>query len=99
MLSLDLSFPTLNTLIIELLDQKLITQHERGESIGGRKPNLYQLKNELLRILCIEMDRFNCSLSFIYNNGNLFDKTVIYPIMLCLDDIKFHNYIYLLLTF
>ncbi|MCT1525109.1 ROK family protein [Sphingobacterium hotanense] len=85
MLSLDLSFPTLNALIVDLLEQKLITQHERGESIGGRKPNLYQLKNELFRILCIEMDRFNCSLSFIDNNGNLLAKTVRYPLMLSRD--------------
>jgi len=76
MLSLDLSFPTLNTLIIELLDQKLITQHERGESIGGRKPNLYQLRNELFRVLCIEVDRFNINISYIENNGSLLVRTV-----------------------
>ncbi|MVZ65112.1 ROK family protein [Sphingobacterium sp. DK4209] len=85
MLSLDLSFPTLNTLIIELLDQKLITQHERGESIGGRKPNLYQLRNELFRVLCIEVDRFNINISYIDNNGNLLARTVRYPLMLSRD--------------
>lgn len=85
MLSLDLSFPTLNTLIIELLDQKLITQHERGESIGGRKPNLYQLRNELFRVLCIEVDRFNINISYIENNGSLLARTVRYPFLLSRD--------------
>ena len=85
MTSLDLSFPTLNSLLIELLDQNLITQHERGESIGGRKPNLYELRDELFRVLCIEMDRFGLKINYIDNNCNFLGKGKRYPLSLSRD--------------
>ncbi len=85
MTSLDLSFPTLNSLLIELLDQNLITQHERGESIGGRKPNLYELRDELFRVLCIEMDRFGLRINYIDNNCNFIRKGKRYPLSLSRD--------------
>lgn len=78
MKSLNLSFPTLNSLILDLIDQKLVIQNERGESFGGRKPNLYQLSNDIFNVLCIEVDRFSIKLSCVDNNNNkLYNNLVV----------------------
>lgn len=68
---LGISFPTLNTLILELIEQKLLIQNERGESIGGRKPNLYQLNDGIFKVLCVEVNRFSVKLSYVDNNNNI----------------------------
>lgn len=68
---LNISFPTLNTLILELIEQKLLIQNERGESIGGRKPNLYQLNDGIFKVLCIEVNRFSVKISFVDNNNKI----------------------------
>lgn len=67
---LGISFPTLNSLLLELIDQKLLIQNERGESIGGRKPNLYQLNDGIFKVLCVEVNRFSLKISFVDNNNN-----------------------------
>ncbi|TDQ75218.1 ROK family transcriptional regulator [Sphingobacterium yanglingense] len=68
---LGISFPTLNTLIVELIDQKLLIQNERGESVGGRKPNLYQLNDGIFKVLCVEVNRFSVKISFVDNNNRV----------------------------
>lgn len=68
---LGISFPTLNTMILELIEQKLLIQNERGESIGGRKPNLYQLNDGIFKVLCVEVNRFSVKLSFVDNNNKI----------------------------
>ncbi len=85
MKKLDLSFPTLNTLIVDLVKQNLLIQHERGESVGGRKPNLYQLNNNLFKVLTIELDKFGCFLTIVDNNGNLLNKTKRHSLQLSRD--------------
>lgn len=40
----NLSLPTLNLIMSELIQEGLLEQKSKGESIGGRKPNLYQIK-------------------------------------------------------
>jgi len=85
MKKLDLSFPTLNTLIVDLVKQNLLIQHERGESLGGRKPNLYQLNNNLFKVLTIELDKYGCFLTLVDNNGNVLNKTKRYPLQLSRD--------------
>jgi len=41
---LNLSLPTSLTLINELMEEDLIERKGRGESVGGRKPDLYALR-------------------------------------------------------
>ncbi len=71
MKSLTLSFPTLNTLMVELVEKKYLNQHERGESLGGRKPNLYQLSDSLFRVLTIEINRRSIRIALVDNNCNI----------------------------
>ncbi|GGH23190.1 ROK family transcriptional regulator [Sphingobacterium alkalisoli] len=76
---INLSFPTLNAIISELTLEGLIEQKEKGESIGGRKPNLYQLCNEVFNILSVEVERFTIRLIVLDNNHNTVYSSRSYP--------------------
>lgn len=60
------SFPILN----ELINRNLIEKRGLGESIGGRKPDLYGIKDDTLYVLGIEMGTFETKMS-IFNAGNV----------------------------
>ncbi|ERJ61088.1 ROK family transcriptional regulator [Sphingobacterium paucimobilis] len=85
MKALGISFPTLNALIVELIDQKLLLQKERGESIGGRKPNLYQLNDGIFKVLCVEVNRFSVKISYIDNNSRILVPSTSYDCDLSVD--------------
>ncbi|RKE43381.1 ROK family protein [Sphingobacterium detergens] len=74
--NLSLSLPTVNSLIAELLEDNIVRQFDKGESIGGRKPNLYRLCDGLFQVLCIELQRFSITLSIMDNNQNIVAETV-----------------------
>lgn len=71
MKSLDISFPTINSLMVEMVENKYLIQHERGESVGGRKPNLYQLSDQLFRVLTIELNHKSVRFVLLDNNSNI----------------------------
>lgn len=85
MKSLALSFPTLNALMVEMVEKKYLLQHERGESLGGRKPNLYQLNRHLFQVLTIELDRRFVCLTVVDNNCNILIESKKYPFSLSTD--------------
>ncbi|GAA4148402.1 ROK family transcriptional regulator [Sphingobacterium kyonggiense] len=68
MKKLNISFPTLNAFLVDLVVQGLIIQHERGESIGGRKPNLYQLNDNLFKIVTVEVRKQSLKIQILDNN-------------------------------
>lgn len=74
--NLFLSLPTVNSLIAELLEDNIIRQFDKGESIGGRKPNLYRLRDGIFQVLCVELQRFSITLSIMDNNQNSIAATV-----------------------
>lgn len=74
--NLSLSLPTVNSLIAELLEDNIVRQFDKGESIGGRKPNLYRLCDGLFQVLCVELQRFSITLSIMDNNHNIVAETV-----------------------
>jgi len=67
---LNISSPTSIVLINELLSEGIIEKKGKGKSIGGRKPELYSLKNNSFYVLCIEMDRFKTEMAILDNNNN-----------------------------
>jgi predicted NBD/HSP70 family sugar kinase len=67
---MGLSFPTVNSIITDLLQNGLLVAKEKGESIGGRKPILYQLSDSVFNVLCIEVERFSVKLTVLDNNNN-----------------------------
>lgn len=67
---LNLSLPTSITLVNELVAEGLIERKGRGESVGGRKPDLYALKDNSFYILSIDMERFKIKMAIFDNNNN-----------------------------
>jgi N-acetylglucosamine repressor len=67
---LNLSLPTSIALVNELIEEKLIERKGRGESVGGRRPDLYALKDDSFYILSIDMERFKIKMAIFDNNYN-----------------------------
>ncbi len=64
---LHVSAPTTNTYINELIKEGFIENRGKGDSIGGRKPNLYGLKKNSVYIVGVDMGRKFFGIG-IYNN-------------------------------
>ncbi len=75
-----LSFPTLNPLVLDLVDQQILEAGEKGESIGGRKPVLYQLNDNAFQVLCVEVERFSVRVSVLGNNGKVITPQITYSL-------------------
>jgi len=79
---MDMSTPSLLKLLTGLIDEGWIEKKGYGQSIGGRKPDLYCLKDKKILILCIDIELFNTKITVIDNNYNfiLDVKTIPLPI-------------------
>jgi N-acetylglucosamine repressor len=79
---MDMSTPSLLKLLIALMEEGWVEKKGYGLSIGGRKPDLYHLKDQKIMILCIDIELFNTKIAIIDNNYNfiLDVKTVLLPI-------------------
>ncbi|HLW18958.1 MAG TPA: ROK family transcriptional regulator [Cyclobacteriaceae bacterium] len=64
-----ISLPTVSLLLGDLLEEKLVVKQGRGESQGGRKPDLYGLAEDSFYILALDLDRFSTRVT-IYNTKN-----------------------------
>ncbi len=64
-----ISFPTVSLLLGSLLEEGLVVREGRGESQGGRKPDLYGLAEEAFFIVAIALDKFSVKVT-IYNAKN-----------------------------
>lgn len=87
----NLSLPTLNLIVNELINEGLLEQKDKGDSIGGRKPNLYQVKSQTLNVLSIEIDRFNIRVVVIDNNNSIVHKSRKYQHQLSKEAIDIQN--------
>jgi N-acetylglucosamine repressor len=67
---LSISSPTSIILLNELLCEGLIEKKGKGRSIGGRKPELYSLKDNSFFVLSIGMERFKTEIAILDNNHN-----------------------------
>ncbi|WP_299754818.1 ROK family transcriptional regulator [uncultured Pontibacter sp.] len=66
----NISSPTSMGLLGELISEGLVEKQGFGKSVGGRKPDLYGLRNNSLYVLSIDMDRFNTRMAIMDNNNN-----------------------------
>ncbi len=82
---LNISSPTTIILINELLSDGIIEKKGKGKSIGGRKPELYSLKNNSFYVLCIEMNRFKTEMAILDNNNNNITGIKSFPLRLTKD--------------
>ncbi len=67
---LKISAPKSVAVLNELISDDLIEKQGRGESIGGRKPDLYGIKNNSLYVLSIDMDKYRSNMSVFDSNNN-----------------------------
>ncbi|AKD05101.1 ROK family transcriptional regulator [Pontibacter korlensis] len=66
----NISSPTSMGLLGELISEGLVEKQGLGKSVGGRKPDLYGLRNNSLFVLSIDMDRFRTRMAIMDNNNN-----------------------------
>ncbi|WP_347160436.1 ROK family transcriptional regulator [Pontibacter chitinilyticus] len=82
---LKISSPTSMGLINELAAEGLVEKQGRGKSVGGRKPDLYGLKENSLFVLSIEMGRFKTRMALFDSNSNSIADIQSFPIHLTKD--------------
>ncbi|WP_018479440.1 ROK family transcriptional regulator [Pontibacter roseus] len=81
----NISSPTSMALLNELMTEGLVEKQGRGESVGGRKPELYGLRNNSLFVLSIDMEKFSTRMAIFDNNNNNITGTHTFPIRLSKD--------------
>ncbi|WBL22344.1 MULTISPECIES: ROK family transcriptional regulator [unclassified Zunongwangia] len=66
-----ISLPTSMALVNQLLEDGMVIKKGRGKSEGGRKPDLYGLKEHSFFVLSIHIERFKIKLALIDNNHSI----------------------------
>lgn len=79
---MNMSTPSVLKLITNLTDEDWIEKKGLGVSLGGRKPDLYGLKDKKILIICIDIELFHTKIAILDNNYNfvLEAKTIPLPI-------------------
>jgi len=73
----SISLPTSMALINQLLDEGIVIKKGRGKSEGGRKPDLYGLKQHSFFVLSIHIERFKIKLALIDNNHSIVKEEIL----------------------
>ncbi|MCC9138410.1 ROK family transcriptional regulator [Pontibacter silvestris] len=81
----SISSPTSMSLLNELVSEGLVEKQGRGKSIGGRKPDLYGLRNNSLFVLSIHMERFKTRMAIFDNNNNNITEVQTYSLEITKD--------------
>jgi len=72
-----LSLPTSMALLNNLTAAGIVEKQGQGESVGGRKPDLFGLKKHTFFVLSIQIERFKIKLAILDNTHQiLFEKTI-----------------------
>ncbi|MCP9199264.1 ROK family transcriptional regulator [Gramella sp. GC03-9] len=73
----NVSLPTLMTLINQLKEAGIVVKTGQGKSEGGRKPDLFGLREHLFFVLSIHIERASIKLAIIDNNQSIIaERTV-----------------------
>ena len=67
--AVGISLPTVNLLLTDLLEEQIVVKEGRGQSQGGRKPDLYGLAGDSFYVLAIDLNRFSAKVA-IFNTKN-----------------------------
>ena len=67
----NFSLPTSMALINQLVAGGIVDKQGRGESVGGRKPDLYGLKQNTFFVLSIHIERFKIKLAIVDNTHTI----------------------------
>ena len=66
---INLSTPKINSLLLELIDDGLVQELGRGDSSGGRRPNIYGLVHDGFYVVGITIN-INRTIISIFNANN-----------------------------
>lgn len=73
----NVSLPTTMSLLNQLVEDGIVAKQGRGESVGGRKPDLFGLKENTFFVLSIHIERFQIQLAILDNTHQiLFEKNI-----------------------
>jgi len=64
-----ISSPTSIRLLSQLIEEGLVIKEGQGKSVGGRKPDLYRLKEDSFYVLGIQLERSKLRLAIFDNNN------------------------------
>ncbi|QYA24844.1 ROK family transcriptional regulator [Gramella sp. MT6] len=67
----DISLPTSMALINQLMESGIVVKSGQGKSEGGRKPDLYGLKEHSFFVLTIHIKRFKIKIAITDNNHSI----------------------------
>ena len=67
----DISLPTSMALINQLMESGIVVKAGQGKSEGGRKPDLYGLKEHSFFVLTIHIKRFKIKIAITDNNHSI----------------------------
>lgn len=76
----QISAPTSTAMLSELIAEGLVEKQGRGKSIGGRKPELYGLRDKSLFVLSIHMEKYKARLAIFDNNNTPVTGVQTFPI-------------------
>jgi glucokinase-like ROK family protein len=79
---LKLSIPKSLSILNELIESDLVEKQGRGISIGGRKPDLFRLKENLFYVMVIDMGKFSTMISIFDNYNNNITGIQTFPLIL-----------------
>ena len=81
----NISSPTSMGLLNELIDEGIVEKQGQAKSEGGRKRDLYGLRDNSLFILSVAMGRFKTRLAIFDNNNNNLTGIKVFPIKISKD--------------
>ncbi|HSI69888.1 MAG TPA: ROK family protein [Gillisia sp.] len=70
----NFSLPTSMALINQLVDSGIVDKQGRGESVGGRKPDLYGLRKNTFFVLSIHIERYKIKLAIVDNTHTIISE-------------------------
>lgn len=83
--SLKMSTPTAIGLLNELSEEQWIEKKGQGKSIGGRKPDLFRLKEHALYVLSIHIDKFRTKMVIMDSHHHPIGPVHTFPIEISRD--------------
>lgn len=73
---LGISSPTSLSILAELQEENVLEKKGKGQSIGGRRPELFGLKDDTYYILSVDVERFKVRMAVLDNNCNYINGPV-----------------------
>jgi len=79
---LNISIPTINRSLLDLIDLKIVNDLGPGNSSGGRRPNLYGINPEAGYVLAIDISLFSVRIALMDLHNELVGKVLHFEIPL-----------------